>query len=203
MVDIAETTSGPVQGRVKDDTLLFAGIPYAAPPIGERRFRSAMKHEGWSKVRLATRFGPAAPQIPSGGMTDSVPVNWNEDCLTLNISTPAIDNGKRSVLVWIHGGAYKTGQGAIPWYSGSRFAKDGDLVVVSINYRLGALGFLELSHLDPTFETAGINGILDQITALEWVQENISAFGGDPEKVTIAGESAGGFALRPLYRSAS
>ncbi|MBD3646278.1 MAG: carboxylesterase family protein [Pseudomonadales bacterium] len=108
---IAETTSGPVQGRLKDDSILFAGIPYAAPPVGDLRFRAAQPHPGWEEVRSATRFGPAAPQVPTGGMTDAGPVNWNEDCLFINICTPALDDGKRPVLFWIHGGGYRTGQG--------------------------------------------------------------------------------------------
>lgn len=198
---IAETTSGPVHGRVKDDVFLFAGIPYAAPPTGDLRFKAAMPHPGWSDVRSATRFGPAAPQIPTGGMTDSAPVNWNEDCLFLNICTPALDNGKRPVMFWIHGGGYRTGQGAIPWYNGASFALNGDIVVVSINYRLGALGFTDLSRFGDEYATSGVNGILDAITALEWVRDNIANFGGDPDQVTIAGESAGAFSVGSLLGS--
>ena len=198
---IVETTTGPVEGRDKDGSLLFAGVPYAAPPTGERRFKAAVPHESWSEVRPAKRFGPAAPQIPSGGLTSSAEVRWDEDCLTLNIATPAADDARRPVLLWIHGGAYQTGQGAIPWYAGGRFAENGDIVVVSINYRLGALGFTDLSHLGPDYATSGANGLLDQITALEWVRDNIDRFGGDPAKVTIAGESAGGFAVSTLLAS--
>ncbi|HEY5647552.1 MAG TPA: carboxylesterase family protein, partial [Pseudomonadales bacterium] len=147
------------------------------------------------------RFGPAAPQTPTGGLTSSAAVRWSEDCLTLNISTPAADQHRRPVLFWIHGGGYRTGQGAIPWYSGGRFARRGDIVVVSINYRLGAFGFLDLTHLGPEYATSGVNGLLDQITALRWVHENIERFGGDPQKITIAGESAGGFAVSTLLAS--
>ncbi|MGE0621607.1 MAG: carboxylesterase/lipase family protein [Pseudomonadales bacterium] len=198
---IVETTYGPVEGRVKDGTLLFAGIPYAAPPTGDFRFKAARPHEPWREVRPATRFGPAAPQTATGGLTSSAEVRWSEDCLTLNISTPAADNHQRPVLFWIHGGGYRTGQGAIPWYSGGRFAAHGDIVVVSINYRLGALGFLDLTHLGPDYATSGVNGLLDQITALRWVHDNIARFGGDPSKITIAGESAGGFAVSTLLAS--
>ena len=201
MSTIAETTCGPVQGRVKDDVLLFAGIPYAAAPVGSRRFKKAIPHEPWSEVRAATRFGPAAPQVPSGGMTANAPVNWNEDCLFLNICTPALDSKKRPVMFWIHGGGYRTGQGAIPWYDGTSFATNGDIVVVSINYRMGAFGFTDLSRFGDEYATSGINGILDQIVALEWVRDNISNFGGDPGQVTIAGESAGGFAVGTLLGS--
>jgi len=198
MSRITEITSGPIQGRVKDDVLLFAGIPYAAAPIGNRRFKAAITAEPWTEIRTMTRFGAAAPQVPSGGMTDNTPVNWNEDCLFLNVCTPSLDESGRPVLFWIHGGGYRTGQGAIPWYNGSSFALNGDIVVVSINYRMGALGFTDLSRFGGEYATSGINGILDQITALEWVRDNIGSFGGDPNRVTIAGESAGAFAVSTL-----
>jgi para-nitrobenzyl esterase len=195
---IAETRTGAVEGREKEGVILFAGIPYAAPPVAERRFRAAEPHASWSGVRPAKRFGPAAPQIPTGGLTSSAPVRWDEDCLTLNVSTPAVDDARRPVLVWIHGGGYRTGQGAIPWYNGARFAARGDIVVVSLNYRLGALGFSDLSRFGPEYATSGANGTLDQIVALEWVRDNVAAFGGDPDQVTIAGESAGGFSVATL-----
>jgi para-nitrobenzyl esterase len=198
---VVETTTGPIEGREKDGTLLFAGIPYAAPPVGERRFKAAEPHEAWRDVRPAKRFGPAAPQTPTGGLTASAAVRWDEDCLTLNVCTPAADNGQRPVLFWIHGGGYRTGQGAIPWYSGTRFAQQGNLVVVSINYRMGAFGFLDLSAFGSEYATSGVNGLLDQIVALRWVRDNIARFGGDPAKVTIAGESAGGFAVSTLLAS--
>lgn len=201
MTTIVTTTLGPVQGQVKDDILMFAGIPYAAPPTGERRFMAAQPHAGWSQVRPATRFGRAAPQVATGGMTNSVPVPWDEDCLFLNISTPAADDRKRPVFFWIHGGAYRTGQGAVPWYNGAQFAQNGDIVTVSINYRLGALGFTDLSRFGADYATSGINGILDQIMALEWVRDNIAQFGGDPERITIGGESAGGFSVCTLLGS--
>lgn len=198
---IAETQSGAVRGREKDGVQLFAGIPYAAPPTGRRRFRAAVAHDGWSDVYDARKFGPAAPQIASGGMTDPAPVRWDEDCLTLNIQTPGTDDAGRPVLVWIHGGGYRNGQGAVPWYNGAKFAANGDVVAVTINYRLGALGFTDLSRFGDEFATSGVNGILDQITALEWVRDNIAGFGGDPAKVTIAGESAGGFSVSTLLGS--
>ena len=193
--------AGEIQGRVKEEALLFAGIPYAQPPVGNLRFKAPQPLRPFSEPFPALKFGAAAPQIPSGGMTDSAPVRWDEDCLTLNISAPIgieDDVRKRAVLVWIHGGGYRTGQGAIPWYNGTRFARDQDIVVVSINYRLGALGFADLTHLGAEFKTSNVNGMLDQIAALQWVQRNISAFGGDPTKVTIAGESAGAFSVGAL-----
>ncbi len=198
---IAETHAGPIQGREKDGVKLFAGIPYAAPPIGSRRFRAPAPHEGWSGVRDARKFGPAAPQIASGGMTDPVPVRWDEDCLTLNVQTPGLDDAGRPVLVWIHGGGYRNGQGAVPWYNGARFTANGDIVAVTINYRLGALGFTDLSRFGDEYAGSGVGGLLDQIAALEWVRDNIANFGGDPAKVTIAGESAGGFSVSTLLGS--
>jgi len=194
----AQTTSGPVVGRSKEDVYLFAGIPYAAAPVDELRFKPPQPREPWSEPFQALKFGPAAPQVPGGGLTDSASVRWSEDCLSLNVSTPACDDGKRAVLVWIHGGGYRTGQGSIPWYNGARFSRHGDIVVVSINYRLGALGFTDLSHLGPDYALSSVCGTLDQIAALQWVQQNIGAFGGDPERVTIAGESAGGFSVSTL-----
>ena len=201
MTVIAETRSGRVQGRERDGILLFAGVPYAAPPTGSRRFRGAVPHDGWSGVRDARKFGPAAPQRSGGGMTDPAPVRWDEDCLTLNVQTPGLDDAGRAVLVWIHGGGYRNGQGAVPWYNGARFAANGDIVAVTINYRLGALGFTDLSRFGNEFSTSAINGILDQVTALEWVHDHIANFGGDPAKVTIAGESAGGFSVGTLLGS--
>ena len=206
-----KTTRGEVEGREKHGALLFAGIPYAAPPVGERRFRPPAPHEGWTGVRDATRFGPAAPQLPGEGLTATPNVRWDEDCLTLNVCTPAADDARRPVLVWIHGGAFRTGQGGIPWYSGFSFARGG-VVTVSLNYRLGALGFAHLARIGGDgFASSGLNGILDQIAGLEWVRDNIAAFGGDPERVTVAGESAGGMsvgvllgcpAARGLFRAA-
>jgi para-nitrobenzyl esterase len=198
---IVETASGPVQGREKDGALLFAGIPYAAPPIGPLRFRAAEPPESWRDVRPATRFGPAAPQTPTCGLTANAPVRWDEDCLSLNVCTPGTDDARRPVLVWIHGGGFRNGQGAVPWYNGARFALHGNIVVVSINYRLGAFGFTDLSTFDPAFADSGAVGLLDQITALQWVRDNIARFGGDPGKVTIAGESAGAFSVCTLLAS--
>jgi para-nitrobenzyl esterase len=193
---IARTQQGRVEGRPRNGVLLFAGIPYAAPPTGPLRFRPPEPPASWSDVRPAKRFGPAAPQRPTGGLTDSAKVRWDEDCLTLNVTTPALDPARRPVLVWIHGGAFRSGQGAIPWYDGSSFAGSGDIVTVSINYRLGALGFSNLRGLGgEDWALSGVCGLLDQVAALEWVRDNIAAFGGDPERVTIAGESAGAMSV--------
>ncbi|MFQ5696721.1 MAG: carboxylesterase/lipase family protein [Myxococcota bacterium] len=199
MNTIASTSLGRLEGRERGGTLLFAGIPYAAPPVGPLRFRPPEPHPGWAGVRDAQRFGPAAPQLPGEGLTNRVPVRWDEDCLTLNIATPSLDGPPRPVLVWIHGGGFRNGQGAIPWYDGSSFARRGDLVTVTLNYRLGALGFAHLAEIgDESLASSGLNGILDQLAALEWVREHIAAFGGDPERVTVAGESAGAMCVGTL-----
>jgi para-nitrobenzyl esterase len=196
---IAKTSEGELEGRDKEGALLFGGIPYAAPPTGVRRFAKPERHDGWTGVRSATRFGPAAPQLPGEGLTALQKVRWDEDCLFLNVTTPALDDEARPVMVWIHGGAFVTGQGAIPWYNGASFATRGDIVTVSINYRLGALGFTHLPEVGGAdFASSGLCGILDQIAALQWVKRNIAAFGGDPERVTIAGESAGGMSVGTL-----
>jgi para-nitrobenzyl esterase len=193
------TQQGAVEGRDKDGICLFAAIPYAAPPTGDRRFRPPQPHEGWSGVRAADRFGPAAWQdVDRFGGVGKTGV-CDEDCLHLNVQTPATDDGGRPVMVWIHGGAFVSGAGAMPSYDGSRFVDHGDVVVVTINYRLGALGFLHLAEIGgEPYVSSGLNGILDQVAALEWVRDNIAAFGGDPGNVTIFGESAGAMSIGTL-----
>src|SRR5207302_3000498 len=155
-------------------------------------FRPPQPAEPWTGVRDATRFGPTAPQNigAMGRMFGAPPQPMDEDCLTLNVWTPACDDGKRPVMVWIHGGAFLFGTGATPWYDGRSFARD-DVVLVTINYRLGAFGFL---HIDGQ----GNNGILDQVAALEWVRDNVAAFGGDPGNLTAFGESAGAMSVGTL-----
>ncbi len=199
---IVRTTSGPVRGVVRDDIHVFRSIPYAAPPVGERRFRPPVPVAPWTDPRDAGRFGPVAPQLPSpleAALGAPDPVVDEAECLTLSIYTPGLDGAERPVLFWIHGGAFVSGTGGSPIYDGRRFATHGDVVVVSINYRLGAFGFL---HLDEIFGEAvagsGNAGILDQVLALEWVRDNIAAFGGDPGRVTIFGESAGGMSVGTL-----
>ena len=124
-------------GKTKVGVQLFCSIPYAAPPVGELRFKAPQPMDSWDDIHDGTRFGPAAPQTASGGMTDRVDPVWNEDCLTLNVCTPIADDSERPVLVWIHGGGYRTGRSSIPWYNGTSFAQRGDIVTVSINYRSG------------------------------------------------------------------
>ena len=199
---IVETTSGKVEGKrtPEGDVSLFRAIPYAAPPIGPRRFRPPQAAAPWTGVRDATRFGPASPQV--AGVMEQLygsTMQTDEDCLTLNIWTPATDGGHRPVMVWIHGGAFLTGSGSIPWYDGRAFARSSGAVVVTINYRLGALGFLHLADLGgEAFASSGNVGLLDQVAALTWVRDNIAAFGGDPGNVTVFGESAGAFSIGTL-----
>ena len=202
---IASTTGGKVQGLEKDSVLRFRGIPYAAPPVGAARFRPPQPVEPWADVRDATAFGRIAPQALGTveAMLGATLPPQDEDCLTLNVVTPGCDDGARPVMVWIHGGAFLTGSGSTPWYSGTQLAARNDVVVVSINYRLGALGFSHLAALGEEFGGSGNCGILDQIAALEWVRDNITAFGGDPANVTIFGESAGGMSVSALLGTPS
>jgi para-nitrobenzyl esterase len=177
-----------------DGIATFKGIPYAAPPCGQQRFRPPQPMAPWDGVRDALHFGPTAPKTGYAPPFDVLlpePTIPGEDYLNLNIWTPDIGGGGLPVLVWIHGGAFQNGSGAIPTHDGSRFARDG-VVCVSFNYRLGPDGFLYVGE-----GTANL-GLLDQMAALEWVQENIAAFGGDPSKVTIFGESAGGMSATTL-----
>jgi para-nitrobenzyl esterase len=190
-----EIASGRLRGMEDRGVAVFRGIPYARPPVGELAFRAAQPPEPWRGVREAVRFGAAAPQFVPPRLVRSligVPLErQSQDCLSLNVWTPGVDAASRPVLVWIHGGAFVMGTGASFLYRGARLARRGDVVVVTINYRLGALGFL--NH--PELRARGIEanlGIRDQIRALAWVRENIAAFGGDPGNVTIFGESAGG-----------
>jgi para-nitrobenzyl esterase len=202
MKTIVATRSGQVEGRRTRGVLAFRGIPYARPPVGDLRFRAPKREEPWQGVRPADRFGPAAPQSPqalyliqrligTGGEPHA------EDCLYLNVWTPAADHGRRPVMVWIHGGAFIMGSGSTTLYKGARLAARGDVVVVTINYRLGALGFLNHPELSALGIPSNL-GLRDQIAALEWVRDNIEAFGGDPENVTIFGESAGGMSVGTL-----
>lgn len=196
-----ETTGGPVRGDHKRGVYRVKGIPYAAPPVGALRFRPPQDPEPWTRVHDGTGRFPIAPQpmadmeAASGGTGGSA--QSEAGCLTLNVWTPAADDARRPVLFWIHGGGFLTGAGTIPWYDGSALARR-DAVVVTINYRLGALGFLELGGVDGRFTDSGNVGLLDQIAALRWVRDNIEAFGGDPDNVTIFGESAGGMSVGTL-----
>lgn len=198
---MVETTAGRVEGRDDGDLRVFRGIPFARPPVGPLRFRPPQPAEPWTGVRDARHAGPIAPQNPSP-LEQLFAANrppMDEDCLSLNVWTPGPDDGARPVLVWIHGGAFVTGSGATPWYDGTSFARRHDLVVVTINYRLGALGFLHLADLGgEAYASSGNVGMLDQVAALTWVRDNVAAFGGDPDNVTIFGESAGAMSVGTL-----
>ncbi|MBU6329160.1 MAG: carboxylesterase/lipase family protein [Acidobacteria bacterium] len=192
------TTLGSLRGIAASDHQAFLGIPYAAAPVGALRWAAPAPVAPWSGVREATSFGPAAWQ-PTGGPLDGlVPgmgsADQGDDCLSLNIWTPATDDTRRPVMVWIHGGAFSLGAGSLSAYDGRALCTRTDTVVVTINYRVGALGFLVLDD-DSAVANAGI---LDQIAALRWVRDNIAAFGGDPDRVTIFGESAGGGSVLSL-----
>lgn len=188
--ELARTQSGWVRGRVDGDHVTFAGVPYAAPPIGERRWAAPAAPPRWHGVRDATEPADMCPQMGPDA-NDEPAVIGSEDCLYLNVTVPR-DRSPRDrlpVLVWIHGGGLVSGAGS--QYDGARLAVEGGLMVVTINYRLGALGFLSSGLLDAPDGVSGNYGIQDQIAALRWVQQNAARFGGDPSNVTIAGQSAG------------
>lgn len=185
---VVMTQEGAVRGIVADGVRAFKGIPYAKPPTGERRFAVAEPAEPWSGVRDATGYGSACPQLERYGIPES---SSDEDCLFVNVAAPhragETAAAPRPVLVWIHGGAFVGGSSGL--YPLDALAKEGDLVVVSLNYRLGAFGFTAHPAFDADYN--GGYGLMDQRAALAWVKRNIAAFGGDPGNVTVAGESAG------------
>ncbi len=198
---VVETQYGKVQGTISGPIFVWKGIPFAQPPLGDLRFRAPQAPSPWAGVRDATTFGLASAQ--SGRMMQrlfsATPEPSGEDCLYLNIWSPGADDKRRPVLFWIHGGAFTMGSGSTPWYDGTAFATNGDVVVVTINYRLGALGFLHLADIDGKDKDLSSNcGLLDQVAALEWVRDNIAAFGGDPANVTVFGESAGAMSIGTL-----
>ena len=195
---IVATTAGKLEGLEHDDHLEFRGIPFAAPPVGPLRLRPPEPVEPWDGTHSATEYGAISLQMVSPieqfqGLDVS---QASEDCLYLNVWTPDLD-GSHPVMVWIHGGAFIGGAGSAPWYSGADFAREGT-VLVSLNYRLGALGFLHLDGLTDEYAGSGNLGILDQVAALKWVRDNIGAFGGDPTNVTVFGESAGAMSIGTL-----
>ena len=203
------TDRGPVVGTSRSTVRAFLGIPYAAPPVGALRWRAPAPAPGWTRPRDASRPGPACPQIEEGFVRTT-----SEDCLTLNVWTPAArDDARLPVIVWIHGGAFYQGSGGDDFQNGARLAAASDAIVVTLNYRLGPLGFLTHRELaseqgraaSPSF------GLLDQRAALQWVQRNIAAFGGDPGRVVLGGQSAGAWSVcthlaspasRPLFSRA-
>ena len=189
---VVKTTSGPIVGETERGVLVFRGIPFAAPPVGQLRFRPPVSPTPWTEVRPALDFAPACPQLVDIDPTENNNSVMAEDCLALNVWTPRADAKQRPVMVWIHGGGFSAGSARNTWYDGATLAGRGDVVVVSLQYRLGAWGFLELSQIGgQDFLESGNVGLLDQIAALKWVKQNIAAFGGDSNNVTLFGQSAG------------
>jgi para-nitrobenzyl esterase len=196
-VTVAATAAGRVRGaEIADGIVAWRGIPYAAPPVGELRLRPPQPPARWSGVRDALAYGSRAPQLPGLLRPEPGLPPTAEDCLYLNVTAPARAVG-RPVLVWIHGGGFESGHGPDQAGDGAAFARSHGLVVVTFNYRLGALGFLDVPGEQPT----GAFGLHDQIAALDWVRRNIAAFGGDPEQVTVYGASAGAKSVTHLLAS--
>jgi para-nitrobenzyl esterase len=196
-----ETTAGVVEGVPRDGVTQFRGIPFAAAPVGEQRFLAPEPVAPWTGVRQADVSRTSPPQLPAplpllefGGQAP-----MGEDCLELDIYTPAADDGGRPVMVWFYGGGFTIGSAST--YDATSLAARGDVVVVAVNYRLGALGFSYLEHLDDRFRGSANVGLRDQIASLRWVRDNIARFGGDPGCVTIFGESAGGHSVGCLLTS--
>ena len=196
-VAVAQTANGKVAGYIQDGVTIFKGIPYAKA----NRFEAPVQADSWEGIRSCRQYGPVSPQgARSGWANDEIAFafNWNdgvqgEDCLRLNVWTPALDSRKRPVMVWLHGGGYSAGSGQeLPSYDGTSLAFAEDVVVVSINHRLNVLGFLDLSAYGETYAKSANAGLLDIVASLKWVRDNIAAFGGDPSNVTIFGQSGGG-----------
>ncbi|WP_461168753.1 carboxylesterase/lipase family protein [Arthrobacter sp. Z1-15] len=195
------TAGGQVRGTVADGVRTWRGIPYAAPPVGDLRLRAPRKPEPWSGVLDGSSFGAAPPQSRNPSLTGSrrrAPMK--EDCLTLNVSAPLDPASDRlPVLVYFYGGAFSSGSSTVKTYRGSNLVRTGEAVYVSLNYRIGALGFTDFTSFSTPGRTFESNlGLRDQVAALEWVRDNIAAFGGDPDNVTIFGESAGGISVTSL-----
>ena len=198
---IVETAAGRIRGTEERGVGVFKGIPYAAPPLGELRFRPPRKVEPWSGISDALAYGNMATQAENvfalppdllelftlGGRETT-----SEDCLYLNVWTSGLGGAKKPVMFWCHGGGFLVGSGSSPWSAGANLCRLDEVVVVSFNHRLGALGYLHLEDIAEDFGGAGTAGMMDIVAALEWVRDNIAAFGGDPGNVTIFGESGGG-----------
>ncbi|MDB5470269.1 MAG: Carboxylesterase [Caulobacter sp.] len=200
---VRQIDSGRLQGvETAGETVSFKAIPYAAPPVGKRRWRLPRPPAPWTGVRDAGRFGPSCPQAPMLGEAYPLPGRFSEDCLTLNLWAPAPSGRPAPVIVWIHGGGFTNGGSASPAFDGAALARQG-VVLVSLNYRLGRFGFFAhpAFSAEQTGEAKGNYGLADQIAALQWVQRNIAVFGGDPGNVTLMGESSGGLSVAALMVS--
>ncbi len=195
---IVRTTRGLLRGRREGSLTVFQGVPFASPPVGPRRFMAPEPPQPWTGVRDARAPGASPPQVTDPiaemlGLGFDTPVS--EDCLHLNLWTPALDDARRPVMLWLHGGAFASGSSASPLYHGGRLCERGDVVVVTLNYRVGALGFSYLAPLLTGGSGNGVGGanlgLQDQIACLRWLRDEVAAFGGDPSRVTVFGESAG------------
>ena len=202
-MEVPQLADGPISGVLEDGVWTYKGVPFAAPPVGELRWKEPQPVEPWSDTLACDSYGPSCPQ-PMSDWTGMMDVGYtDEDCLYLNVWTPAqTPDEKLPVMVWIHGGAFTSGTGSLPIYDGHNLAGK-EVVVVTINYRLGALGLMAhplLSEESPN-GVSGNYGLLDQVAALEWVRDNIDVLGGDPDNVTVFGESAGGMSILDLMVS--
>src|SRR3984957_19257195 len=196
------TRYGRLEGEEQAGLFVFKGVPFAAAPDGVRRWLPPERPATWTGVRDARHFGAVAHQNPVTNQALAamkIEQAHSEDCLNLNLWTPGLDGAHRPVMVWIHGGGFTIGAGSQEIYNGSVLARRGDVVIVTINYRLGPLGFLRLNDVTSgRIPSSGNEGLLDQTAALQWVRDNIAEFGGDPGNVTIFGESAGGMSVGTL-----
>lgn len=204
---VAKTEAGRVRGYIHNSIFTFKGIPYGADTGGAARFLPAQKPKPWTGLRSAMQYGPVSPQPDRDGWKNDEEAwmfAWNdgiqgEDCLRTNVWTPGLDGKKRPVMVWIHGGGHYAGSGQEqPGYDGENLARSGDVVVVSLNHRLGALGYIDFSRFGPEYKASANIGMQDIVLALEWVRDNIANFGGDPGCVTIMGQSGGGAKVSTL-----
>lgn len=203
----AMTTGGKIRGYRQGHTLMFKGVPYAADAGGPNRFLPPQPMKPWAGVRSTLHYGPIAPQDKGTGRfndEEAFIFRWNdavedEDCLRLNVWTSGLDDKRRPVLVWLHGGGFSAGSGHdIPAFDGENLASTGEAVVVTLNHRLNLLGFLDLSSWGGALADSGNVGMLDIVAALRWIQDNIASFGGDPARVTVFGQSGGGAKVTAL-----
>jgi para-nitrobenzyl esterase len=198
---LVDTALGRLRGEHANDCLVWKGIPFAQPPTGEHRFREPQPPQPWVGVREARAFGPVCPQAFGGKAKPRVAApEYSEDCLYLNVWSPALDGVRRPVALWIYGGAFCVG--SANGYDAAHLARSGDIVVVTANYRTGPFGFVNFGSLPGARELDDNVGLRDQIATLEWIRDHIEAFGGDPQRVTIMGESAGSISVALLLQSA-